>query len=246
MTKYPTYREDIQRAGNFKKYTKDHYDSWVAFARDTGHDDDVKPVLVTGVDMTRDFAMLSYLNNGDDMTSEFTTSGPGVSFAWGTWRSTGSVHTNCGPRPPLPSSATETTDLTSPGTSDMETISDEYNQCVFVRYYTMRKRLGIPRIIKAGAGYHYLGPGDRDIEDPLEEQCNSGTDLDIGSDTFDDDWDDRSSVTSVHSDADTVIHNTSSVRSFPYRPPLLPGLTYPLQEERDDFDVIADYVFRAS
>ena len=110
VTKHLTYREDIQRAGNFKKYTKDHYDSWVAFACDTGHGDDIKPVLVTGVDMTRDFAMMLYSNKGDDVTPKPTTLGPGVSSAWGTWRSTGSVYTNCGPHLSRPSSATETTD----------------------------------------------------------------------------------------------------------------------------------------
>ena len=247
VTKHLTYREDIQRAGNFKKYTKDHYDSWVAFARDTGHGDDIKPVLVTGVDMTRDFAMLSYSNSGDDMTSEFTTSGLGVSSAWGTWRSTGSVYTNCGPHLPRPSSATETTDSTPPGTSRTETTADEYNQCVFVRYYTVRKRLGIPRVIRAAAGPHDLGPGDRDIEGPLlEEQCDSDTDLDVAFDIFDDDWDGRSSVTSIDSDSEDVVHNTTPVRSFPYRPLLFPSLICLLQDERDDFDVIADYIFQAS
>ena len=101
--------------------------------------------------------------------------------------------------------------------------------------------------MEAAAGPHDLGPGDRDIEDPLlEEQHDSDTDPDIVSDTFDDDWDDRSSVTSVDSDSDDVIHNTTSVRSFPYRPLLFPSLICPLQDERDDFDVIADYIFQAS
>ena len=223
VTKHSTYREDIQRVGNFEKYTKDHYDSWVAFARDTGHGDDIKPVLVTGVDMTRDFAMLSYSNNGDDMTSKFTTSGPGVSSAWGTWRSTGSVYTNCGSHLPRPSSAAGTTNSTPPGASHTETTTDEYNQCVFVRYYTVRKRLGIPRVVRAAAGPHDLGPGDRDIEGPLlKEQYDSDADSDIASDIFDDDWDDRSSVTSIDSDSEEVVHNTTSVGSFPYHPSFFP------------------------
>ena len=213
VTKHLTYREDVQLAGNFEKYAKDHYDSWVVFARETGHGNDVKPVLVTGVDMTRDFAMMSYSNNDDNLISEFTTSAPGVGSVWGTWRTTGSVYTNCGPHQSRPPSPTRTVDLTSSGTGHAETIPDEYNQCVFVRYYTVRKRLGIPRVIKAAAGPHDLGPGDRDNEEsPLDEQFDS--DSDIASSLFDDGNDDRSSVTSSDSESDIVIHNTRSVRSF--------------------------------
>ena len=39
-----------------------------------------------GVDMTRDFAMIAYLNDGDGLRAEFTTSVPTVASAWGTWR----------------------------------------------------------------------------------------------------------------------------------------------------------------
>ena len=64
MTKYPTYRGDIQRESVFKAYTKRYYESWIIFARDAGHSDDRRLVLVTGVDMTRDFPMMAHPNNG--------------------------------------------------------------------------------------------------------------------------------------------------------------------------------------
>ena len=70
VTKYLTYREDVQLLGNFEKYAKENYDSWMEFARDTGHGNDIKPSLVTGADMTRDFAMMSCSKSGDDLTSE--------------------------------------------------------------------------------------------------------------------------------------------------------------------------------
>ena len=212
VTKYLTHREDIQLAGNFEKYVKDHYDSWVAFARDSGHGNDITPVLVTGVDMTKDFAMMSYSANDVNLTSEFTTSAPGVGSVWGTWRTTGLVHTNCGPYLYYPPSPTQTTDPMPSGNSDAETISDEDNQCVFVRYYTVRKRLGIPRVIKAAAGPHDLGPGGHDNgESPLWVQPDSDPDSDITSSLFDDRDDDRSSVTSIDSESDIVVHNTTSV-----------------------------------
>ena len=214
LTKHLTYREDIQREQMFEEYTKEHYDSWVTFARDTKHGNDIKPVLVTGVDMTRDFAMMSYLNNNvDDLTAEFTTSAPG-SPAWGTWQVAGMAYTNCGPQPCRP--PTQSTDLTSSDTSHPETVPDEYNQCVFVRYYTMRRRLGIPRVIKAAAGPHDLGPGGRDNEEsPLEVQCDSDSSSDVVSSPFYDcEDDDRSSMSSIDSESDIVIHNTTPVRSL--------------------------------
>jgi len=215
VTKYDTFCEDAQRKKKIIKYTKDHYNSWVTFASETGHGDDIKPILVTGVDMTRDFAMMCYSNSDDRLTSEFTMSAPGVSPVWGTWRASGSVHTNRGPYLPHRPSPTQTTAPTSPGTSHTETISDEVNQCVFVRYYTVRKRLGIPRVIRAAAGPHDLGPGGRDSEEcPLVEESDSDSDSDSASSLFDDDDDDSSSVTSTESESDIVVHNTTPVRFF--------------------------------
>ena len=209
MTKYPTYRTDIQLERTFEEYTKEHYASWVAFARERGHGNDVKPVLVTGVDMTRDFAMMSYSDSEGDLTATFTISAPGVASAWGSWRKTGAVHTNCGPQPCHPPSPTQTEGLTSSSSSRTEAVSDEYNQCVFVRYYTVRRRLGIPRVIRAAAGPHDLGPGARDDE----ESSASGSDA--GSSLFDDDGDDdRSSISSIDSESDIVVHNTTPVRSL--------------------------------
>ncbi|KAF9781373.1 hypothetical protein BJ322DRAFT_272750 [Thelephora terrestris] len=81
VTKYRTYREDIELESGFEEYTKRHYDSWVAFARTTRHGNDIKPVLVTGVEMTRDFAMIAYSNNGTQLSSQFTASVPHVASA---------------------------------------------------------------------------------------------------------------------------------------------------------------------
>ena len=217
LTKYPAYREDIQRERMFEEYTKEHYDSWVVFARDAGHGNDIKPLLVTGVDMTRDFAMVSYSDGDDnDLTAEFTTSPPGAS-AWGTWQTTGVVYTNCGPQPCRPPSLTQTADPASSSNSPPETDPDEYNQCVFIRYYTMRKRLWIPRLLKAAAGPHDLCPGGRDGEESqVVVQCDLNASSDIASSPLDDGGDDnRNSMTSIDSESDVVIHNTAPVRSSP-------------------------------
>ena len=217
VTKYPTLREDIQRTGTFEKYIKEHYTSWVEFASATGHGN-INPILVTGIDRTKDFAMISYSNDDgddDDMRSEFITSVPGEASAWGSWNTTGFVHANCGPQLYFPPS-TRTPSSTPSGSNDVEPVSDEYDQSVFVRYYTMRKRLGIPKVIKAGAGYHDLGPGSR--EDEALSEVESQFSPDPGSDTAFDLCGDYggnggSSVTSIESEPDILIHNTTTVRS---------------------------------
>jgi hypothetical protein len=218
VTKYPTLREDIQRTGTFEKYIKEHYASWVEFASATGHGN-INPILVTGIDRTKDFAMISYSNeddDDDDMRSEFVTSVPGEASAWGSWHITGFIHTNCGPQLYSP----PPTRIPSPIPSDnkdAEPVSDEYDQSVFVRYYTMRKRLGIPKVIKAGAGHHDLGPGGREGEGLSEEEYkfasdpNSDTALDLCRDYG---GNDASSVTSIESEPDVLIHNTVTVRSW--------------------------------
>jgi len=220
LTKCQTHGEDIQRADTFETYVKQHYNSWVAFARETGPGNDINPVLVTGVDRTKDFAMMCYSDDDDDLRSQFTTSVPGVTSApvWGIWDTTGFVHTSCGPQLRSSPSPTQTMDLTPSGNKDEETVSDGYDQCVFVRYYTMRKRLGIPRVIKAGAGPHDLGPGAREDESSSKVEARSPSDSgsDSMSSSYDDDGGkDRSSVTSVESGSETAIHNTTAVRSSP-------------------------------
>ena len=208
LTKHPIYREEIQLGGTFEEYTKEHYASWVAFARDRGHPSDIKPVLVTGVDMTRDFAMVAYSKDDDDLTAAFTISVPGVAFPWGTWRTPGIIHTNCGPQPRRPPF----------DTSHVEIDPDEYNQCVFVRYYTMRKRLGIPRVVRAAAGPHDLGPGSPGSGgwSLLEAQSSSGPGSYVASSLSGDSGDDRDSGISVDSEPDAVVHNVIVVRSLPF------------------------------
>ena len=229
LTKYPTYREDVELECIFKAYTKRHYDSWVTFAHETGHGDDIKPVLVTGVDMTRNFAMMAYLNDSVSLASEFTTSIPMVgsasASAWGAWRTEGLIHMNCGPQLCCPPPSTQNPNLTPFGNGGTETVPDEYNQCVFIRYYTMRKRaLVFPTVIRAAAGPHDLGPGSHDDEGLPEVITRSESDS--GSDIVSTMWeengdDDGSWATSIDSESDIVVQNTTSVRSSPRLLPIL-------------------------
>jgi len=186
VTKHETYREDIERRLAFEKYIKKHYDSWVDFAREHGHDSNPKPILVTGVDLTRDFAMVAYSNNSVRVECEFSAAVPAVASAsmslWGGWRAEGLVHTNCGPPPPAvgKTSSSDSGDPAAP----VSTIPSEYNQCVFIRYYTMRRRGPILKIIKAGADPHELG--DHDSGDDSSDSARFQGLLSVDSDTSDD------------------------------------------------------------
>ena len=238
VTKYRTYREDAELERHFGRYTKRHYNSWVEFARDRGHGDDLKPVLVTGVDMTRDFAMMAYSKNRVSLASEFTIPIPVVgsvsASAWGTWRTEGLVHTNCGPQLCRPPSPTQTTEVSPSDTTRTETIPDEYNQCVFVRYFTIRKRaLVIPTVMRAAAGPHDLGPGGRDDEELFRAETRSNSDS--GSDLMS--WDeggDDDRCLIAGGDAHIVIRETTSARPSPYLPA---HSIHPLREKEDGFDV---------
>lgn len=119
--------------------------------------------------------MVTYSNNSVRMECEFSAAVSAVASTslslWGRWRTEGLVHTNCGPRSPV----IETTSSSDSGdhATTISTNTSEYNQCVFIRYYTMRRRGPILKIIKAGAGPHELGDYDSG-NDPSDSACSQG------------------------------------------------------------------------
>ena len=197
VTKCPTYREDIEWETHFKNYTKKHFDSWVDFARGK-HGSDLRPILVTGVDLTREFAMVAYSDNKTSTGCEFSAALPGVASTavslWGSWHTSGLVHKNCGPDP-----SRQRRCVDNRPTPESE-IPDEYTQCVFVRYYTIIKRAFIPFVMKASAGPHQLPKGDYNLEEGLQVLS---TDDPIG--------DDPPEPGSPSVTSDEVIHNVPRV-----------------------------------
>ena len=228
LTKYPTYREDVELEGDFKEYTRKYYNSWSAFAHRKGHGgvNDANPVLVTGIDRTRDFVMLCYSKDDDkSLNCEFTTPIPGVTDH-GKWNKPGSVHTNHGPqlrRPP----PTQTTGLTPSGDGNPETISHEY---VFIRYFTVRKKRWFPKVIKASAGPHELGGGGHDSDgSPSEVLCASDQGPEPNTPPILSDGD-GCPATSIDTEYNIVTHNIRAVRYFP-RSPLINPDRSPRTEE---------------
>jgi hypothetical protein len=210
ITKYPTYQEDIEREHTFEDYIKKHYDSWVKFSRDQGHGKDIRPVLVTGVDLTREFATVAYSADRTHMECKFSAVAPGLASAsaelWGSWEVKGLVRTNCGPRPVRPPQR----DHGSSGGSTLESAIplDKYHQCVFIRYYTIHKFLGmIPEVIKAGAGEHQLPKRDPRGDNTGEEGLRASSD----DNSTEVDCTETGSRALSASDEVEVIHNVSSV-----------------------------------
>ena len=234
ITKHKTYREDIERELNFKNYIKKHYESWVDFSQEVGHGDDIRPILVTGVDLTREFAAVAYSDNYTRVKCEFSAAVPTVASTsmavWGSWRTGGLVHTNCGPDPvPI----TREDRGSSESSALPSTIPDEYDHCVFIRYYTIRRRFLIPTVIKAGAGPHQLPESDPG-GDNTGEEVHWPSPVD---DPIDADPPETGSPA-----LDEVVHNVPLV--CPEHYPHFPLLTDLTKSDRDGFDVVAEFIFQ--
>ena len=189
VTRYQTYREYTVKRGTFKQYTKQHYQSWVAFAREEGYGDDIEPVLVYAVDMTKDFAMAAYSKESSSLEGATTVSVPmfisASASAWGSWSGTGKIHVNRGPQQRIPPSPTQDVGSSSQ-TTTTRAIPYDHNQCVFIRYYTVRSRVGLfPRVMKAAAGPH--DPGSGQNRDSTFPELTARPDLapDVGCDLSD-------------------------------------------------------------
>ena len=213
VTKHETYKMDAVVELAFQNYTKRHYESWVTFARDKKYGEDVHPILVSGFDMTKDFEMVAYSEDGSSLRAEISVDAPVVASAsaslWDTRRIRCSPHTNQGPWRRGPVQREQTIELPSAQSEETEDILNDFNQCVFLRYYTMRVRgpcFMFPKVIRAGAGPHDLGSGDNEGDTFPELAVHSGADPmiiadeDSGLDTDDSDY-----------GPDIVVHNTPSV-----------------------------------
>ena len=218
VTRHETYRLDAEVQLAFERYTKRHYESWVKFARDKEYGEDVHPILVSGFDMTKDFQMVAYSEDGSSLRADFSVDVPAVASAsasiWDTRRIRCSPHTNQGPWRYTPLPDEQAIELPSSQPAGARNIPNDFNQCVFIRYYTMRWRgpLSIfPKVIRAGAGPHDLGSGDNKGETFPELVAHSGAgpvaaedeDLSRRRGLAADDDDD--------SESGGVIHNTQSV-----------------------------------
>ena len=165
MTSHLTHLERFERKLRFQAYIKKHYESWADFAREQEHGDDIKPVLVTGVDLTKEFSAMVYSDNRTRMQCELSVGSPMIGSAslsaWGSWSAPGLVHTNSGPT----LGHTRAIQITDGGSVSRPGIPEDHDHCVFVRYYTIRGNFFVPMLIRAGAGLHKLPTPSRDDAD---------------------------------------------------------------------------------
>ena len=215
MTRYPTFREDARLESVFEKYTKRHYESWVAFARQNGEGDNVRPILVSGFDMAKDFAVVAYSNEGVSVEADLEIAVPTLASASAfirvTRRTRCSPRFNCGPQPWNLPPTRLAIDLPSWQPADARSIPDEFNQCVFIRYYTARLRKWmVPKVIRAGAGPHDLGSGNNGGDAYPELTVRSDAEPTISGD---ENLEGRSDPTTGAADYEsvTVVRNTPSV-----------------------------------
>jgi len=158
VTRYPTYSEDIDAQFKlaFETYTINHYDSWVKFAHHMGYGTDVQPVLVTGLDFTKDLAMLAYSNGKFSLEANLVVDSRTLSASTSirvTGNGSCSAHYHQWPTPwsEQPEDFPPVHQIAPPR---------DFNRCVFIRYNTGVRRMWQLQIMKAGAGPHDLGPGD--------------------------------------------------------------------------------------
>ena len=183
--------------------------------------------------MTRDFAMAAYSYEDASLEADLTVSAPMIVSAsaslWGTWHTQYSPHTNYGPQECTPPTPEQAMDISSLRSAEPGVIPSAFNQCVFIRYYTMRSRgpLGLfPKVIRAGAGPHDLGPGDNTggdfpelaVQPDVEPTENTDVELDV------------------------VIRNIPDVCFLPC--PFLRSKFCLQDKEFDGWHPVADYVFQ--
>jgi hypothetical protein len=144
-----------------------YYRLWYNFAREQ---EDIKLsdlILVTGCDMSRQWATATYFRHIREMSATLGAQVAPIvearfSLSAG-WRTTQAVNTRRGP----PRPGNEGAQI------DSEMLVN--NQCIFLRgYYVKERPLGIgPKIIKAGAGYHDPGkydPEEDEVEGVLSDE----------------------------------------------------------------------------
>ncbi|TCD66571.1 hypothetical protein EIP91_001239 [Steccherinum ochraceum] len=140
VTRYETYGYDTRRSDGFKRYVLGNYKSWTKFANSKGHNVKAEDlILVSGLDTTEDFAMAAFDYNKYGELAFTPGTIPSLPSQWGSWQSNFPIHSNCSP--PF-------TQNPSPGTRPGAPPKAERRQCVFVRGYRIRLKMGIfPKVV---------------------------------------------------------------------------------------------------
>ena len=166
VTTHATYRKDSLHQSTFQTHIKKNYLSWIRFAHDQQMlMDDGYLILVTGFDVTKDFSMVSYQHGPSGISFETGITARERMFhstssdSLGWWRFGREPYSNDGS-------------------------SDTYNQCVFIRYYTMRHRrfpFPFPKVLTSlGDHFDSAGNGGGSVPGPVPKPDDKSTTGDKG------------------------------------------------------------------
>ena len=217
VTMYPTRSEDCheQSEREFAAYTERHYESWVDFSRRKHGGANVHPFLVSGFDMTKNFAIMAYLRDGTSQRGDFRDFPMfGSTFASfeGTWRANLTPYTNHGPH--------QRAIHTSPSHSeDAGSLANEYDQCVFIRYYTMRTRgwwmVFRKKLVQVDTGLRGPGSGDNrgDTSPGPTTRSSGGSSTTGGGNSLE--GQKGPTTGGTDSEPDVVVQDSQDVRSLP-------------------------------
>ena len=222
VTTHDTRRKDCVDGSVLDKHISNNYQSWTRFAHDTAQlPRDAQLILVSGFDVTRDFSMVSYLHRPRRYPFPIGIPARRQMFfsTWshfrGGWSYTRQPYFNGG-------------------------TSHRFNQCVFIRYFTMRHRSFFSQVAQfLRARFGSMGNGGKSVPGPApkpDDRPTTGDEGNPGGQFY-------STTGGADTEKTTAAQTTSYVWSLP--PPFL--LANCLQEkDPDDWDVIADYVFRVT
>lgn len=189
MTRFPVHCTDTLQEGTLKTYIKKHHASWVDYARDQGFGE-VDPILVSGIDSARDWAMFTYSTRGHHVSTQITLDVPAVASTWAGFATTSmacsGMETNWGPEPEEPERLLEdspTLDEPSERTNHhiypSSVISRHTahhhrgDRITFIRGWRMKNRpYWFPSVIKAGAEPPELD-GDYDSDSDTDTNFTS-------------------------------------------------------------------------
>jgi hypothetical protein len=170
LTRFPIRCTDTLQDGTLKTYIKKHYDSWLEYARDPSQGfGEINPILVSGIDSARDWAMFTYSTSHNHVSTELTIDVPAVASTWASFSATSlscsGMKTNWGPEiaeleaPSGTTSSIEESDIRAANSAYPSSEVSRYtmhhhhgNRITFIRGWRMKKRsYWIPTVIRAEA-----------------------------------------------------------------------------------------------
>ena len=160
--------EGILESPPLMEYLAKNLDSWVHFiTRVLGVAIPKAPGLmfISGLHKTLDWAVAAYATAGKfaefHVNADVFAASGAFSVSSASKKDVAPIQ-NWGPRLRAPPPGDHSSCLST--SSSVPHPEEQYDQCVFLNYYSLKKRLRIPKFIRAGAGYDELPKPDSDDE----------------------------------------------------------------------------------